>query len=79
MFSCDEILFFSSSFVLLTLFIASFTEQWLTSGDHLPALTGLLSTLLCLLVFGKESFLIPAMLLITGILTLLRRREEAAP
>ena len=66
-------------FSMTALFIASFTEQWLTFGDHLPALTGLLSTLLCLLVFGRESFLIPAMLLITGILTLLRRREEAAP
>ena len=65
-------------FSMTALFIASFTEQWLTSGEQLPALTGLFSTLLCLLVFGRESFLIPAMLLITGILTLLRRREEAA-
>ena len=32
----------------------------------------ILSTLLCLLIFGPENFLIPAMLLITLILTLLR-------
>ncbi len=63
-------------FSMTALFIASFTEQWLTSHDHIPALTGLLSTLLCLAVFGRERFLIPAMLLITLVLTLLRGREE---
>ncbi len=66
------------AFSMTALFIASFTEQWLTAKDHVPALVGLLGTLLCLFVFGKENFLIPAMLLITGLLTILRRRKEAA-
>lgn len=65
-------------FSMTALFTASFTEQWLTAKDHVPALTGLLSTILCLLLFGKDQFLIPAMLLITLVLTLLRRKEEAA-
>ena len=60
------------AFSMTALFIASFTEQWLTTRNHIPALTGLLSTLLCLLLFGSERFLIPAMLLITLALTLLR-------
>ena len=64
-------------FSMTALFIASFTGQWLTSDDHIPALTGLLSTLVCLAVFGPGRFLIPAMLLITLILTLLRGRKEA--
>lgn len=63
-------------FSMTALFVASFTEQWLTTKDHVPALTGLLGTLLCLVMFGRENFLIPAMLLITLVLTLLRRREE---
>lgn len=63
-------------FSMTALFVASFTEQWLTTKDHIPAVTGLLSTLLCLVVFGRENFLIPAMLLITLVLTLLRGREE---
>lgn len=63
-------------FSMTALFVASFTEQWITAKDHVPALTGLLSTLLCLVLFGREHFLIPAMLLITLVLTLLRRREE---
>lgn len=63
-------------FSMTALFVASFTEQWLTTKDHIPALTGLLCTLLCLVVFGPGRFLIPAMLLITLVLTILRGREE---
>ena len=70
-------------FSMTALFIASFTQQWLTTKEHLPALTGLLGTLACLLIFGPQSFLIPAMLLITLVLSLLRprldRRKETAP
>ncbi len=64
-------------FSMTALFIASFTEQWITMKDHLPALTGLFGTLACLLAFGPERFLIPAMLLITLVLTLLRNRTAA--
>ena len=64
-------------FSMTALFIASFTEQWLTAKDHIPAVTGIICTLLCLIVFGRENFLIPAMVLITLVLTLLRKREEA--
>lgn len=63
-------------FSMTALFIASFTEQWLTTKDHIPALTGVICTLLCLVIFGRDHFLIPAMVLITLVLTLLRRREE---
>ncbi len=65
-------------FSMMALFIASFTEQWLNTRDHIPALTGLLSTLLCLILFGSGQFLIPAMLLMTLVLSLLRRKEERA-
>lgn len=63
-------------FSMTALFIASFTEQWLSAKDHIPALTGLIGTFAALLFFGRENFLIPAMLLITLVLTLLRGREE---
>lgn len=64
-------------FSMTALFIASFTEQWIMMKDHLPALTGLFGTLACLLAFGPERFLIPAMLVITLVLTLLRSRIAA--
>lgn len=63
-------------FSMTALFIASFTEQWLTSRDHSSAVTGLVCTVLCLIVCGPNNFLIPSMLLITLVLTLLRAREE---
>ena len=62
-------------FSMTALFIASFTEQWITTKDHVPALTGLLCTLVCLAVLGADNFLIPSMLLITLVLTLIRGRE----
>ena len=65
-------------FSMTALFAASFTEQWITAKDHVPALTGLLGTLLCLVLFGRENFLIPSMLLITLVLTLFRGRISAA-
>ena len=63
-------------FSMTALFIASFTEQWLSTKDHIPALTGLLGSLVCLLIFGPDRFLIPAMLVITLILSAFRSREE---
>ena len=75
-----EVLPFSTDgleFSMTALFVASFTEQWITMHDHVPAITGFVSTLVCLAVFGPERFLIPALLLMTLILTLLRKREEA--
>ncbi len=63
-------------FSMTALFIASFTEQWLSGGSRLPALVGLGCSALCLALFGPERFLIPAMLLITLALTLARGRLE---
>lgn len=63
-------------FSMTALFIASFTEQWLSTKDHIPALTGLISTAICLVIFGSDRFLIPAMLIITLILSLLRNRKS---
>ena len=65
-------------FSMTALFIASFTEQWLKTKDHIPALTGLLGTLVCLIIFGPERFLIPAMLLITLALTVFRNKREVS-
>ena len=59
-------------FSMTALFLASFAEQWGRKENRIPAAAGLIGTLLSLLVFGPERFLIPAMLLITLVLTLLR-------
>ena len=69
-------------FVLTALFVTLFTEQWLSSKNHFPAIVGAAATVLCLVLFGKEIFLIPSMVLIAVILTTARktglRKEETA-
>ncbi len=60
-------------FVLTALFVSIFVEQWLSTKAHRPAVIGVASTAVCLLIFGKEIFLIPSMLLIVLLLTVLRK------
>lgn len=59
-------------FSMTALFLVVFTQQWLTTKDHTPALVGVAVSLLCLGIFGADSFLIPTMLGITAALLLLR-------
>lgn len=63
-----DLLHFNSQgidFALTALFLTVFLEQWLSSRDHRPALTGVVASLVCLLLFGSDHFLIPAMAVIT--------------
>lgn len=53
-------------FVLTALFITIFVDQWLNSSSKVPALVGILSGLLCLILFGANNFMIPAMVFIVG-------------
>jgi 4-azaleucine resistance transporter AzlC len=65
------------AFSMTALFVAAFTEQWLSSKNHLPAVTGIICTTVSLLLFGKDNFLIPAMLMITAVLAIAGRKEVA--
>ena len=65
-------------FALTALFVTVFVEQWKSTGDHIPAMIGVLASVLCLLLFGAGNFLIPAMVLITIALTLYQPRREDA-
>lgn len=51
-------------FALTALFITVFLEQWLSAKRHAPALIGVGASALCLVLFGADRFLIPAMPLI---------------
>ena len=57
-------------FVLTALFVTIFVEQWLTTKKHGPAIIGVVASVVCLVIFGSESFLIPAMLIIALFLCL---------
>ena len=65
-------------FVLTALFVTMFVEQWLSSKNHRPAIIGIMSTILCLLIFGSELFLIPSMALIAVLLTISRKTARRA-
>lgn len=59
-------------FSMTALFVTVFVEQWITTKNHLPAIAGLACSVVCLLLFGADSFLIPTMISITAVLFLCR-------
>ncbi len=61
-------------FVLTALFVTIFVEQWLTSSNHIPAIVGLISTIICLLLFGQDIFLIPSMIAMTLLLAKIKTK-----
>lgn len=60
-------------FVLTALFVTIFVEQWLSTKNHAPAIIGVASTTICLLIFGRDVFLIPSMVVIALLLTIMRK------
>lgn len=70
-------------YALTALIISIAVDQWTSTKRHLPALTGIVLTVICLLIFGRERFLIPSMALISVALLLqnhfLPPKEESSP
>lgn len=62
-------------FVMTALFVVIFMEQWLKDKNHTSELVGLGLSLLCLIVFGADNFILPAMLAILVVLSLLRNKK----
>jgi len=60
-------------FSMTALFVVIFVEQWEKAENHLPAITGLIISVICLLVFGSSGFLIPSMIAITIVLFIEKR------
>ena len=64
------------NFVMTAMFVVIFLDQWLKEKNHVSSIIGLSVSALCLICFGPDSFMIPTMLIILGLLTLLRPRLE---
>lgn len=60
-------------FAMTALFVVIFLEQWLKEKSHWTAWIGLGASLLCLIVFKAERFMIPSMACILAMLTIFRR------
>ena len=61
-------------FSMTALFVVIFVEQWESADNYIPASIGILVSVICLIVFGADSFLIPTMIIITIVLFLLKNR-----
>lgn len=60
-------------FSMTALFAIIFIEQWEKATTHIPAITGVVISVVCLFIFGSGNFLIPSMILITIALFLEKR------
>lgn len=67
-------------FAMTALFVVIFVEQWEKTKQHLPAVSGVVISIVCRVCFGASSFLIPSMLGITVAMFLEKKwlKEEAS-
>lgn len=63
-------------FVMTAMFVVIFIEQWKKEKSPLCGILGLFISLICLIAFGADGFIIPAMIAIALVLTVLRRPLE---
>lgn len=64
------------SFVMTAMFVVIFLDGWLKEKQHISSVVGIAVSLLCLIIFGKDSFLIPTMVCIVVLLTVFRKPIE---
>ena len=65
-------------FCMTALFAIIFIGQWEKAENHSPAVVGLGVGILCLIIFGANRFILPALLIISGILVLMGQRRKNA-
>ena len=56
-------------FCMTALFVIIFIDQWEKTKNHKPALIGIVISIICLILFGKQNFMMITFILISGILT----------
>ena len=63
-------------FALTALFIVILIEQMKGADNRLPALLAFVSSIVCLIIFGPDSFILPSLVITVALLTILRARIE---
>ena len=63
-------------FVMTAMFVVIFLEGWLKGGKRISSLIGVLSSVICLVIFGADSFLVPSMVCIVALLSAFRKPIE---
>ncbi len=60
-------------FCMTALFVIIAIDQWEKTKDHMPAVVGFIAGIVCLLIFGKTNFMLPALLAVSGVLLFSKR------
>ena len=63
-------------FAMTALFLVIFVEQWGNRQNRIPAVIGVVAAVVCLLVFGADSFALPTMLCIVVVLFIGKSRLD---
>lgn len=63
-------------FAMTAMFAVIFTDNWIKEKNHTGSILGLALSALCLIIFGADNFIIPAMAAILATLTALRGTLE---
>lgn len=63
-------------FVMVALFVVIFLENWMKEHNHNSSIIGIVASVLSLLIFGTDNFIIPAMILILVSLTSIKSTVE---
>ncbi len=63
-------------FIMTTLFVVLAINQWKTYKSHEPVFIGLIGSVGALSIFGPDNFMIPALIIITIMLVIRRRKIE---
>lgn len=63
-------------FVMTAMFVVIFLEQLLKEKNHISSASGIILSVISLLIFGPDKFIIPAMVMIFALLMLLQKPLE---
>lgn len=65
-------------FVMTALFVVIFTDRLMKEKQHIASVIGVCASVICLMCFGADGFILPTMVVTVVMLTVLRRPIEAA-
>lgn len=65
-------------FCMTALFVIIFIDGWERADNHFPAILGMAVSIICLLIFGQTAFMLPSLLLVSGIMLFADEKKGAA-
>lgn len=66
-------------FCMTALFVIIFIDRWEKSNNHFPAIAGIIVSVICLIIFGETLFMLPSLIIVSGIFVLRNSLQEKKP